>query len=852
MLRRVLLAVSLAVVCPLWAHAADQTVLGKQLLVKDPSTADKRKIIVKAAEDATDNTLVGDPTVNGATFSVALYGTTETSQLFTLPQGTDAKGKPFWSGDAIKGFKYKDSAGENGPVKGVQVKIKNGVFQMKAILSGKNGSITTVPPNAGDDACAQLSIGSGDSYSVRFATGDVTNKEGKLFKVKDPTTQASCIQCGNGFVEGGEQCDRPGTSCGGTSVCQSDCTCPCDFLDDADCLFPFPSDYLTKADPGTDTGRRVHFAVDTMPRNAQNTPIEPSDYNYNDGFSQGASMLVHVPGLDAVQSGLPPITDIEQSLAVGSPVVVLNTDTMQRHLIWAELDANATSPATQALIIRPAVSLAEGGHYIVALRNLKDSGGIGIPAGTAFAAYRDNTPTGDPVKEARRAHMEEIFSTLTAAGIARNTLYLAWDFTVASQRNTTERLLSIRDDAFTRLGASAPAFSVTTVENEVDSRVFRRVSGTFQVERYVAATSPPTRFVLDANGLPVHQATPQPALFQCIIPRAALANAMATASPARASIYGHGLLGNHTEVASGNVRDMANEHKFVFCATRWIGMSTEDYLPTVGILQNLASFPFLTDRLQQAMVNQLFLARLMIHPNGFVSDPAFQDAMGNPVIDTGAVFYDGNSQGGIFGATVMAVAQDITRGVLGVPGMNYSLLLTRSVDFEEYSTVLYPAYPSELQHPLVLALIQMLWDRSDPNGYAQHIVSDPLPNTPAKSVLLHEAFGDFQVANIATEIEARTMGINVHQPALAPMRHSDVNPYYGIPAIPSDPFTGSALIVWDSGTATPPITNTAPGPGTDPHSAPRNSVIGRQQKSDFLQAVGGQITDVCLGVPCVP
>ena len=53
--------------------------------------------------------------------------------------------------------------------------------------------------------------------------------------------------------------------------------------------------------------------------------------------------------------------------------------------------------------------------------------------------------------------------------------------------------------------------------------------------------------------------------------------------------------------------------------------------------------------------------------------------------------------------------------------MNYSTLLTRSVDFDTYSQILYPAYPTELERPLILALIQMLWDRSDPNGYASHI-----------------------------------------------------------------------------------------------------------------------------------
>ena len=107
----------------------------------------------------------------------------------------------------------------------------------------------------------------------------------------------------------------------------------------------------------------------------------------------------------------------------------------------------------RALIIRPAVNLDEGTRYIVALRNMKDLSGTIIEPDADFAAYRDDTPTGDPVKEGRRAHMEELFTTLADAGVARNDLYLAWDFTVASQRNLTERLLFVRDDGFARLGA---------------------------------------------------------------------------------------------------------------------------------------------------------------------------------------------------------------------------------------------------------------------------------------------------------------------------------------------------------------------------------------------------------------
>src|SRR5262245_14554254 len=55
------------------ANAADQTVLGKQLLLKDPKPsvdATKRKLVVQAKESASADTIVGDPTISGATLTV--------------------------------------------------------------------------------------------------------------------------------------------------------------------------------------------------------------------------------------------------------------------------------------------------------------------------------------------------------------------------------------------------------------------------------------------------------------------------------------------------------------------------------------------------------------------------------------------------------------------------------------------------------------------------------------------------------------------------------------------------------------------------------------------------------------
>jgi hypothetical protein len=255
---------------------------------------------------------------------------------------------------------------------------------------------------------------------------------------------------------------------------------------------------------------------------------------------------------------------------------------------------------------------------------------------------------------------------------------------------------------------------------------------------------------------------------------------------------------------------------------------------------------------QQGMLNFLYLGRLMIHPQGFASSPVFQFTKGGvskPVIDTSRLFYDGNSQGGIIGGSLAAVSVDNDRAALGVPGMNYSTLLTRSSDFATYSQVLYPNYPNELERPLMFALIQMLWDRAEADGYAHHMTDDPLPNTPPHTVLLHEAFGDHQVANVTTEVEARTIGAYIRRPALDPGRHTDRNPYFGIPAIPSFPFGGSALVVWDSGSPPPPTTNTPPTSGADPHGHPRGTPAARQQKSEFLKT-GGKVTEVCGVKPC--
>ena len=115
-------------------------------------------------------------------------------------------------------------------------------------------------------------------------------------------------------------------------------------------------------------------------------------------------------------------------------------------------------------------------------------------------------------------------------------------------------------------------------------------------------------------------------------------------------------------------------------------------------------------------------------------------------------------------------------------------------------------------------------------------------------MLLHVALGDHQVAPVTAEVEARTIGARVWN-KLDPGRSADVDPFHGIPDLTGFPYTGSALIVFDSGplspanpqgTPPPPTANVPPTEGQDPHEFPRRTQEARDMKDQFLR-IGGKL-----------
>lgn len=685
----------------------------------------------------------------------------------------------------------------------------------------------------------------------------------------------------------------------------------CDWLDTSVCLQPWPNDYFTKADRSTATGRRINLNRASMPVNSgvaldnpfatRGTRIDPTEYNRNDGFSPGQAIVVRVPGMDNQaafdRTGIVPITDIADYSRTSQPVVVINTKTGKRHPIFAELDKVATADSDRQLIIRPTRNFSEATRYVVVLRNMKKASGATIKASSAFRVYRDKVKTKNKTVEARRKKMESIITTATKAKISRKSIYLAWDFTTASRRSLSERVLAMRNDAFSKLGdttmadgnvqGSSPSFTIGTVTDfpesgeNANANIIRRIEGNItNVPCYLTypdpaqsnKCAPGARFAFSsakATMPNLSNPTTTTVPFRCEIPRSAVDGG--TLTQAKPSLFGHGLLGTLSQVSGTGIKELADEHGYIFCATHWQGFADEDLLPTIfPSLYDLSNLNRTFDRVQQGFVNAMMLGRAMIHPQGFNANEAFQINPADPsdstpantqsVIDVEQLFYYGISQGGIMGGSLAAVSPDIERAALGVPGMNYSTLLQRSVDFDDYAVGLYASYPDLKARPQMMSMIQMGWDRAEMDGYAHHVTSNPLPDTPAKRILMQAAYGDHQVSNLTVEIQARTVGAVIRTPSVYSGRHWAEDPYALMTQWNGDaPHAGSALTYWDGGplgvsggTAMSPLGNLPPrepdGYGEDPHGYPRRSVQARQQIADFFDL--GTVIDPCGAAPC--
>ena len=639
----------------------------------------------------------------------------------------------------------------------------------------------------------------------------------------------------------------------------------CDILQPDNCLFPFPNDFFTRDDDSTPTGKRVNLDPLAMPVNQNGVVFDPAEHNRGDGFSIGPMLLTYVDGIDIEATGAATIFDMGASLDDDAPIQLIHAESGERQLIWAEIDQVPEEGEKRAMIIRVSRALNNGERYIVVLQNLLDSEGNTLEPSDAFKVYQEAIPSDIPEIESRRDHFQSLFASLAEVGIDRENLYLAWDFTTASTTNTTARALHMRDTGLASLSGTAPAVTIDSVVDntaEENQDIGRVIEGTITVPNFMdnAAAGPGSRINYassDPDALPAQfggdGTVDVP--FVCAIPQVAFLDAADGDTDTRAVVVGHGLFGNrYTAIDVGFGAELTNA---LFCAMDWWGMSDQDVGNAFLQLGELSLFSQMPDRLHQAFLNKIFLSEAIVNATGFQSFPEFQDGNGNALYKPGIVQYNGISMGSIYGGALSALSPHFDYSVLDLAGMNWSNIVRRGNVWSAYAIAYEPAYPDSLVQPLGLSLIQMVWDRADSNGYANHITRDPLPGSKLSRVLIHFGIGDQILNETAAELMQRSLETLRHNPSVVEGRHIAVEPYIGIEPITTYPHEGNAVMHWDSGPF--PIAGHDGTPlqrpenlprllGYDTHGMPLGQPGAWEQKATFWRT--GQVINVCGAEPC--
>lgn len=643
----------------------------------------------------------------------------------------------------------------------------------------------------------------------------------------------------------------------------------CDPLDPHYCQFPWPSNLYLEADESRETGYTLRFGETSLPTNKRGDNIAPEDYARLDGYGPGTYALTYFHNLDGERFGEPgrsfptEFESMGDSMLDDAPILwfEVSDDGLERIPFFAELDHRQRKAEERVLIVRPGVILKENTRYILAFRDLYDRDGDPIQPSEAFAALRDGTAADDELLAPRVERFESMFDELEDAGIARDSLILAWDFNVASSDGLHGPILHMRDDALERtdqLGARIEIDwdTLDYRESSEDGNSYR-VTGTYTVPNYMVAERVSSqgagfRLNFDDDWLP--QVNPDEPEYSAevffLIPESVIIDAEAEVDPddepvsAGMVMYGHGLNGRGTQVYGGFNTRMANDYNLIFYGIDMAGMSEEDVPGIIYVVGQFSYFRWLADRMHQGLLNHVLLARGMKETFADVMADEAAELLVN--IDPERFYYSGISQGGIYGQSVVALSPDITRGHCGVPGNNYSTLLERSVDFDPFFQVVGMSYTSREQQLAALTTIQQLWDTVDPISYI-HRLADPFPGQEPSAVILAPAKGDYQVSVFTNEIAARSdIGV-----ALMENYDDEYTPWgiepqeYG-----EEGYAGTAIVNWNFSNPWPEAGNTTPDDCYgDPHS------LGRRRHEDHNVQMEhfwrtGRVIDVCDGDIC--
>jgi hypothetical protein len=610
----------------------------------------------------------------------------------------------------------------------------------------------------------------------------------------------------------------------------------CDSLDPSNCLFPFPNQHFLSSDSETETGYRVAFGEAALPLNIDGVQVSPKYWNEKDGFSVNSHPMAWFDELST--TGLTHWSDAAP--ATGDLATTAIVDTVTGELVphFAELDMSVER-AHASLVLQPLAPLLHDRRYVVGLKGLVKDDGSPVDVSDAFMALRDGDATTDPDVEYRRDRYDtDVFPALNAVGFPQQDLQLAWDFHTMSVDSSIGRMLWLKDDAHSRWGDAGPAYTIDSIDNNTCTgsvRIARTIYGTVTIPLYSEVDAPGNVLNRDANNQPFANGDKQ-ARFMIRVPcSVALAS-----QPSPILHWGHGLLGTYEEGRSSYLSTLINDGGWVMLSMPSTGMTDDDRDEIVWMAaDDVSNFAFVPERTMQGFVESM--GGLAALQGDLGQDPALQFPNENgdlvSVIDPETAYYYGNSQGAVLGGAYLALSPSIERGVLGVGGSPFSLLLSRSIDFTAFYLVFDAKFDDGRDVTLMLSnVMQMLWDEGESGGYHTGYAT-PFAGNPEKQALMHTAIGDLQVSTLGGRNQARALGAG----HIAP--HDTV---IGLDEV-ATPFAGSAYQEWFYPDAAVIHDESIPPVGADPHECVRREARTQQQIITFLNT--GEAINACDG-PC--
>ncbi|MEM9071549.1 MAG: hypothetical protein AAGE52_23785 [Myxococcota bacterium] len=621
----------------------------------------------------------------------------------------------------------------------------------------------------------------------------------------------------------------------------------CENLLPIHCLLPYPSSHFLTDDATTESGFRVNLQQDMLPRNMRGQASSSTQpWNLFDGFSPMTSLIVAFDGtLDTTP--LANELNIRDSLLDDSRTVLIDPETGERVAHFAEEDEwPRRAPNLTTLYLRPATRLKENHRYVAAVRTLRTMDGAEVEPSLYFRALRDGTPTDVAGLEARRPTMEGVFAELEAAGVEREDLLVAWEFRTASGASVRGDLLALRDDALRRVEEGIDGVGTCTVDvvDEAPAEdVFRRIRGTYTVPLYMTEAGAAGVANRDGTGVIQYNGTAE-APFDAYIPTSVVRRLEEGRGSGSGLMYGHGLLGAASQVMSGGPRAIANLGERVVFGTTYWGLSSDTPTVLAQVIPDFANFPMIGERLMQGTINSLLLTKVFqgacreLPEMQVEVDGELEPALSNEE----PLFYYGISQGGIMGATLAALSEDVDAYALQVGAINYSLMLRRSADFSPFEAMVAVWYRNTLDRDWLVVSSQSMWDLAEPASYAPFLFRETrLVGGETPRVLYQTSRYDVEVNNAASDIAARTLGL----PALA----SSVYEPFGLELTRESAPSAYVIYQLDDveevpiGTREPVEENTA-------HGDLRFAAPVIEQLDRFLRP-GGEVVDTCPDGSCL-